>query len=43
MRWVRRLLCRHHFKWLRNLYGDEINYCGGKRSLWECVKCISEI
>ncbi len=36
---VRRLLCRHEWEWLRNIYGDEINLAGGKRSWWRCKKC----
>jgi len=36
---LRRLLCEHRYYWWRNIYGDEINTCGGKRSLWVCYKC----
>ena len=25
--------------WVRNIYGDEINLCGGCRSLWQCTFC----
>jgi hypothetical protein len=25
--------------WVRNIYGDEIDACGGKRSLWRCSFC----
>jgi hypothetical protein len=25
--------------WVRNVYGDEINLCGGCRSLWQCTYC----
>lgn len=39
MKWVKRFFCAHHFEWIRNIYGDEINAVGGKRSLWRCVKC----
>lgn len=39
MTWLRRLLCRHDWMWIRNLYGDEIIMCGWKRSFWGCRKC----
>lgn len=35
----KRLFCKHEFEWKRNIYGDQINYAGGKRSLWQCSKC----
>jgi hypothetical protein len=28
----------HDWKWVRNLYGDQINRFGG-RSIWRCRKC----
>lgn len=28
-----------HF--VRNVYGDEINHLGGKRSVWRCQDCGS--
>ena len=31
--------CEHDFKFVHNIYGDAINYCGGYRSLWKCSKC----
>lgn len=37
--WIKRLFCKHKWKWDRNVYGDEINYSGGKRSSWSCAKC----
>lgn len=42
--WIRRQikisLCKHYdIKWERNIYGDEINYSGGNRSLWRCQDC----
>ena len=39
MSWIQTFFCAHHFQWVRNIYGDEINTFGGKRSLWRCVKC----
>lgn len=41
-RFIRRLVCRHrdvHF--VRNVYGDEINHLGGKRSVWRCQACAA--
>lgn len=39
--WFLRLLCRHRRRhnFIRNIYGDEINHSGGKRSLWVCHDC----
>ncbi len=39
MNWLRRLFCAHRYEWMRNIYGDEINLSGGKRSLWGCAEC----
>ena len=39
MRWLKRLLCKHDFEFVRNIYGDEINHAGGRRSWWRCRKC----
>ena len=43
MKWVKKLFrlkkCEHDWKFVRNIYVDEINHCGGYRSLWECRKC----
>lgn len=36
---IKRLICKHEWKFCRNIYGDEINAAGGKRSLWRCAKC----
>lgn len=33
------LFCKHDYKFIRNIYGDEINHRCGKRSLWQCEKC----
>ena len=35
----KQLFCKHDYEFVRNIYGDEINYCGGYRSLWKCKKC----
>ena len=39
MNWIKRLFCKHKFVFVRNIYGDEINKCGGHRTLWKCSKC----
>lgn len=42
MNWLRRLFCRHqgsNHAFVRNLYGDQINAWGGKRSVWRCARC----
>jgi hypothetical protein len=31
--------CEHDYEFVRNIYGDEINACGGYRSIWKCKKC----
>lgn len=31
--------CEHEYEFVRNIYGDEINWCGGYRSIWKCKKC----
>lgn len=31
--------CAHHYEFSYNLYGDQINQWGGKRSVWRCVHC----
>ena len=31
--------CEHEYEFVRNIYGDEINWCGGYRSEWRCKKC----
>ncbi len=35
---IRCLFGRHEDKFIRNIYGDEINLVGG-RSLWRCGHC----
>lgn len=37
--WFKRFWCEHEYEFVRNIYGDEINECGGYRSLWKCNKC----
>lgn len=39
MKWIKRLFCEHEYEFVRNIYGDEINTCGGYRSIWKCKKC----
>jgi hypothetical protein len=39
MNLLKRLLCKHDFEFVRNIYGDEINHVGGRRSWWRCRKC----
>lgn len=39
IRLIKRLLCKHEYEFVRNIYGDEINHSGGMRSLWKCPKC----
>ena len=43
-RFWQRCFCRHQvMTFVRNLYGDEINHNGGKRSLWRCNVCGATI
>lgn len=35
----KRLRCKHQFMHWRNIYGDEILECGGRRSVWRCDHC----
>lgn len=43
MNWLRKFIqnfgCEHEYVFIRNIYGDEINRCGGYRSQWQCMKC----
>jgi hypothetical protein len=39
MNFLKRMFCNHDFKFVRNIYGDEIIECGWKRSVWICQKC----
>lgn len=36
---LKRLFCKHDYQLVRNIYGDEINYTGYKRSIFKCSKC----
>ncbi len=38
MNFLKSLFCTHDFKFVRNIYGDEIMETG-HRSWWECTKC----
>lgn len=36
----KRPFCPHYDRaFIRNTHGDEINWCGGKRSVWICKDC----
>lgn len=39
MNWFKKFIqkfgCEHDYVFVRNIYGDEINRCGGYRSLWK--------
>ena len=39
MKLIKSLFCKHDYKFVCNIYGDEINCLAGKRSLWKCEKC----
>jgi hypothetical protein len=42
IKFFKRIACGwkgHVLTFCRNIYGDEINSTGGKRSLWKCSKC----
>lgn len=39
MKFIKRLFCKHEYEFVRNIYGDEINMVGGRRSWWRCKKC----
>lgn len=36
---IKQLFCKHEWVFDRNIYGDEINHVGGRRSWWYCPKC----
>ena len=36
---IQKFGCGHEYVFVRNIYGDEVNQCGGYRSLWQCYKC----
>ena len=35
---IKRLFCKHKYEFVRNIFGDEINYTN-YRSIWKCSKC----
>lgn len=39
IKFIKRLFCKHNYKFVRNIYGDEVRYLGWKRSEWKCSKC----
>ena len=40
MKILKKLFCKHNYKWIRNVFGDEIYMTGKfKRSWWKCNKC----
>lgn len=34
-----KIWCKHNYIFMRNIYGDEINFRSGKRSEWRCFGC----
>lgn len=36
---LKQIFCKHDYKFIRNIYGDEIIFHGYKRSEWQCSKC----
>jgi RNase P subunit RPR2 len=40
---IKRLFCKHDYRWLVNLHGDPIHYYSTwrkfARSIWSCEKC----
>ncbi|QIK61262.1 hypothetical protein G7050_16025 [Dysgonomonas sp. HDW5A] len=38
MKFIKQLFCEHEYQFVRNIYGDEINFFNA-RSLWRCPKC----
>lgn len=43
MNFIKRLFCRHQWKYKYGIYGDNIIHSGGKRSVWECVECEKRV
>lgn len=41
MEFLKRLFCKHNFKWHCNIYGDMINQYNA-RSVWKCELCGKE-
>jgi hypothetical protein len=42
-KWLKKLFCKHKFRFMRNIHGDEIIERGGKRSIWACECCRTTI
>lgn len=36
---LKHLFCKHQYRFVRNIHGDEIIHRGFKRSEWKCEKC----
>jgi hypothetical protein len=36
---IKQIFCKHEYRFLRNLYGDEIMQHGHNRSVWFCIHC----
>ena len=39
MKWIKEFNCDHNYVFDHNLYGDQINFHNGSRSVWKCNKC----
>jgi|GEM_PF-2964241 len=39
MVFIKRLFCKHKYRVIRNIYGDEINFRNGRRTELACFKC----
>lgn len=40
MKFFKSLFCKHSdWRWIRSIYGDEINRLNGNRSEWQCIAC----
>ena len=39
---LKQIFCNHDYKWKETIHGDEIRYCGWKRTIYECSKCGKE-
>ena len=43
LEWLKCVLWRgHNWRFIRNIYGDEIVLCGWKRSIWACRNCPAD-
>ena len=36
---LKKFFCKHRYKHIRNVFGDEINQHNGARSVWMCERC----